>query len=291
MMTEWFKTNQELEVASSLTFDQFLQQWVWNQKLKQWTMRKRGFAICHMYYAHPTLSEYYYLQMLLNCIKGATSYEHLRTVDGPKHDTFKDACIVMGLLVDDNEWHQAFKEASLWALGRQLRDMFASMLMFCEVMNPRHVWDAHWESLSDDIEAMTCRERDDLTVTFSEDALKDHALYEIDQIFIRNRHRLEGFPTLPKSNYVPPIHGGNRLVQEKLVYDQHSLTIDVDNAEDRLNDDQRNVYEIILNATINKDGKLSFVYGSGGISKTFVYTTLLFRLRGQSKIVLIIASS
>jgi hypothetical protein len=30
MMTEWFKTNQELEVASSLTFDQFLQQWVWN---------------------------------------------------------------------------------------------------------------------------------------------------------------------------------------------------------------------------------------------------------------------
>jgi hypothetical protein len=81
------------------------------------------------------------------------------------------------------------------------------------------------------------------------------------------------------------------LVQEKLVYDQHSLTIDVDNAEDRLNDDQRNVYEIILNATINKDGKLSFVYGSGGISKTFVYTTLLFRLRGQSKIVLIIASS
>jgi hypothetical protein len=124
--------------------------------------------------------------MLLNCIKGATSYEHLRTVDGIEHDTFKDACIVMGLLVDNNEWHQALEEASIWALGRQLRDMFASMLMFCEVMNPRQLWDAHWESLSDDIKAMTCRECVDLAVTLFKDVLKDRALYEIDKVFMRN---------------------------------------------------------------------------------------------------------
>jgi len=66
--------------------------------------------------------------------------------------------------------------------------------------------------LSDDIEAMACREHGDPTVTLSEDALKDHALYEIDQVLIRNGHRLEDFPTLPKSNYVLPVHGGNRLV-------------------------------------------------------------------------------
>jgi hypothetical protein len=80
--------------------------------------------------------------------------------------------------------------------------MFASMLMFCEVMNPRQLWDAHWESLSDDIEVMTRRKRDDPTVTLSEDALKDCALYDINQVFIRNGHCLEDFPTLPKSNYV-----------------------------------------------------------------------------------------
>jgi hypothetical protein len=33
------------------------------------------------------------------------------------------------------------------------------------------------------------------------------------------------------------------------------------------------------------------VYGSGGISKTFVWTTLLSHLRGQGKIVLEVASS
>jgi hypothetical protein len=105
MFTEWFKTNQESKVARSLTFDQFPQQWVWNWKLKRWTMHKRGFAIGRMYYAHLTSGERYYLQMLLNCVKGATSYEHLQTVDGREHDTFKDACITMGLLIDDNEWH------------------------------------------------------------------------------------------------------------------------------------------------------------------------------------------
>jgi len=90
-----------------------------------------------MYYAHPRSGERYYLRMLLNCVKGTTSYKHLRTVDGREHDTFKDACITMGLLIDDNEWHQALEEAGVWALGRQLCDMFASMLMFCEVTNPR----------------------------------------------------------------------------------------------------------------------------------------------------------
>jgi hypothetical protein len=87
--------------------------------------------------------------------------------------------------------------------------MFASMLMFCEVTNPRQLWDAHWESLSDNIEVMTHCERDDPVVTLSEDALKDRALYEIDQVFIRNGHRLKDFPTLPKSNYVPSVHGRN----------------------------------------------------------------------------------
>jgi hypothetical protein len=169
--------------------------------------------------------------------------------------------------------------------------MFASMLMFYEVTNPKQLWDAHWESLSDDIEAMTRRERDDPAVTLLEDALKDRALYEINQVLIYNEHRLEDFPTFPKSNYILLVHGGNRLVEEELAYDQHSLTIDADNAEDRLNDDQLSAYKSILNDMTNKEGKLFFVYGSGGTSKTFVWTTFLSRLRGQGKIVLAVASS
>jgi hypothetical protein len=68
------------------------------------------------------------------------------------------------------------------------------------------------------------------------------------------------------------------------------LTTDADNAENRFNDDQRNAYKTILNAMINKEGKLFFMYGNGGIDKTFVWITLLSCLRRQGKIVLTIAS-
>jgi len=80
-------------------------------------MPKKGFAISRMYYAHSTLGEHYYLRMLLNYVKGATSYEHLRIMNGTEHNTFNDAYISMGLFVDDNEWHQALEETGLWALG------------------------------------------------------------------------------------------------------------------------------------------------------------------------------
>jgi hypothetical protein len=133
MLTEWFKTNQESEVARSLTFDQFPQQWVWNRSNGQCGREVLPLVTCIM---HPTLGECYYLRMLLNYIKGATSYEHLQIVDGREHNTFKDACITMGLLTNDNEWDQASEEAGVWASGRQLRDMFTSVLMFCEVTNP-----------------------------------------------------------------------------------------------------------------------------------------------------------
>ncbi len=138
---------------------------------------------------------------------------------------------------------------------------------------------------------MTHCERVDPTITLSEDALKDRALYELDQVLMRNGHCLEDFPMLPKSNYIPYVHGGNRLVEEELAYDRHSLTTNADNVEDKLNDDQRNTYETILNIMTNKEGKLFFVYGSGGTDKTFVWTTLLSCLRGQGKIVLVVASS
>jgi hypothetical protein len=57
------------------------------------------------------------------------------------------------------------------------------------------------------------------TITVSKDALKDRGLYEIDQVLMRNGHRLKDFPTFPKSNYIPSVHGGNQLVEKELAYD------------------------------------------------------------------------
>ena len=89
--------------------------------------------------------------MLLTKICGATSFEDIRTIHGVLHPTFKSACMTLGLLDDDGEWHAVLTEASTWASGVQLRNMFCSILMFSEIADPIKLWDTHWVHITDDL--------------------------------------------------------------------------------------------------------------------------------------------
>jgi hypothetical protein len=51
-----------------------------------------------IYYVHPSVGERYYLRMLLLIIKGAETYEALRTYNNITYSTFKEACNACGLL-------------------------------------------------------------------------------------------------------------------------------------------------------------------------------------------------
>uniref|UniRef100_A0A0D3BRM1 ATP-dependent DNA helicase n=1 Tax=Brassica oleracea var. oleracea TaxID=109376 RepID=A0A0D3BRM1_BRAOL len=68
-----------------------------------------------------------------------------------------------------------------------------------------------------------------------------------------------------------------------------------------LNAQQRAIYESVLDSVDKKDGKLFFVHGArgtgktvhgaGGTRKTFLYQTIISRLRSRKQIVLPVASS
>ena len=94
-----------------------------------------------MYFVHPTAGEQYYLRMLLSIVRGATSFENLRTVDGFLYSSFKEACIALGLLQNDEEWDQYLKEAGQIQTEMQLRKLFATLLLFCEVTRPEVLWE------------------------------------------------------------------------------------------------------------------------------------------------------
>jgi hypothetical protein len=70
-----------------------------------------------MYYAHPSSGECFFLRLLLTAVKGATSFEHLHTVDDVVYGSFKEACFARGLLEDDREYIQCFEEASAMQTG------------------------------------------------------------------------------------------------------------------------------------------------------------------------------
>ena len=89
--------------------------------------------------------------MLLNLVKEATSFEDIRTINGEIFITFKDACYALGLLDDNKEWNDCLDEASIWATGRQLRQLFIIILVYNEVVSPRDLRKANAECLSKDI--------------------------------------------------------------------------------------------------------------------------------------------
>ncbi|GJX39774.1 replication protein A 70 kDa DNA-binding subunit C-like protein [Tanacetum coccineum] len=102
-------------------------------------------------YSSPAFGERYYLRMLLNVVRGVKGFEELMTVNKRLCETFKETCFAYGLLNDDKEWLHAIAEASLWALGPQLRDIFVTMLLFYDVSRPLKLWEETWQTLYEDI--------------------------------------------------------------------------------------------------------------------------------------------
>lgn len=88
LLTGWFKANQNIPTACNFTYQEFPGHFVWDAKLKKWKPRKQGRAIGRMYFASPASGERFFLRTLLTVIKGATSYQHLRTVDEVVHSTY-----------------------------------------------------------------------------------------------------------------------------------------------------------------------------------------------------------
>ncbi|GFW06066.1 helitron_like_N domain-containing protein [Trichonephila clavipes] len=55
-----------------------------------------------IYTIHPNNREYYHLRMLLNPVKGPTSFESLKSVNGILYPTYQAACLALGLLEGHN---------------------------------------------------------------------------------------------------------------------------------------------------------------------------------------------
>jgi len=74
--------------------------------------------------------ERYFMRLLLLHIRGAKSFEDLRTVNGTVFNTYKEAAKDMGLLATDEVWDVGMREASIFLMPSKLRDMFGTICGF-----------------------------------------------------------------------------------------------------------------------------------------------------------------
>lgn len=224
-------------------------------------------------------------------VKGARSFEEIRTIDHVVYSTYRAACYAHGLLDDDKEWDDAIKQASNWALGKQLRELFATLLLFCEVTDPYALWMANWELLSDDI---LYRQKhlllyDNLHLT--KEQIQNHALFEIEQILVKSGRSLKKFDSIKYPNVSTIRENNNRLLREELDFDRLELVAEHKKILNELNVDQRKIYDAVIQDVACNSGGLYFVYGHGGTGKTYLWKTLIACLHSQGKIVLVVASS
>ncbi|XP_010495644.1 PREDICTED: uncharacterized protein LOC104772765 [Camelina sativa] len=96
-----FELNKPDEEARKLLYEEIPSKFIWDGKEKYFFRRKtRTFAIGRINYVPLTIDDAYHLRILLNSIRGPTSFDHIKTVNGVVHKTYREACYALGLLDD-----------------------------------------------------------------------------------------------------------------------------------------------------------------------------------------------
>ena len=97
----------------------------WNAQNRQWTPRRdptrASKAIGRIYYIHPRQTELFHIKILLLHVRGKTSFEDLRTVDGIVYPTFTAAAIALNLVENNRQWFTCIREIIRTELPHRIR--------------------------------------------------------------------------------------------------------------------------------------------------------------------------
>lgn len=287
-LTAWFKANIHFTEARSVSYHVFPEYFTWNPSSCTWTIRKSGKVIGRLFQANPSEGERFFLRILLHHTPGCTSYEDLRTLpDGTLCESFKQAALKRGLLQDDEEWIECLNEATLSASPSQIRLLFVTILIFGEPASPVKLWNMFQNSMSEDI----ARSSKCLT---TDKAIVQKTLHHINNHLKDCGKSLKDFPSMPlleelNNNTV----NDSNLLQDELNYCAENLTEEVCQNEVKMNTDQKHIYETVIQSVISGKSQqnLYFIDGPGGTGKTFLYNSILAKVRSSGKIALAVASS
>ena len=152
MFLAWFKLNEVDAFARTLTYIQIPNYYTYSKSQKNWTRRKQGFSVGRINYAPRKQESAYFLRVLLNYVKGPTSFDDIKTYNGVVYEGYKEACYARGILDDDQEYIDDLVRRSYDSSAAVVRDLFVLMLLSDSLCQPEVVWDKTWKLLSEDIE-------------------------------------------------------------------------------------------------------------------------------------------
>nr|GEX12957.1 DNA helicase [Tanacetum cinerariifolium] len=174
--------------------------------------------------------------------------------------------------------------------GIQLRTLLAHILSFCQVSDAVGLWKDTWKSMSEDIPYTSSISLNIPGLHIDDSKLEDYVLYELEGCLNHCSKSLTDFGIrLPPKHLMSVLR--NMLLMEEKIYDQRLLAKERDRLLPKLNDKQRHIFNLIINACLNNKQELVFMYGHGGTGKTVLWKTIIYALRSDGKIFLAVTSS
>jgi PIF1-like helicase/Helitron helicase-like domain at N-terminus len=278
MLTEFFEANKRYLEARNYLYREFPEHFTWDKSSKKWNQRKRGCEVGRVVYAPPTDPGRYYLRILLNHVRGPTSFEDLLTFEGVTYPSFRASAEARGLIERDDSLSECLLEAASFQFPSALRRLFATILVFCEVVNARELWDKHFMDMSEDY-------RQDCN---SLEMVQHMTLKNISN-YLQSMGKNLGMYDLPGLDANTDSY--NREFRE--VYDEMGIEVNEDDlrACNSFNEEQLSVFNEIMEHVTDKKAGVFFIDGPGGTGKTYLYKALLAAVRSLKLIALATATS
>ena len=300
-LTAYFKLNAEDAFARTLLYNEVPAFFTFDSKGNKFKRRQRGEPVNghddvrrsdvlgRVYTVHPRHAECYFLRLLLHNVKGATSFDALRVVDGCLCATNREACQRLGLLQDDVHWRLTLSEACESRMPRAIRHLFAIMLSFCEIADPLALWESFRDHMAEDFlhSARQHEQNDELELSAIE---LDRCLTAIGGLLHAMSGRTLAQVGLPQPLFIDDASADALLTRES-TYNEEILATFVAEREPTLTDDQRVAYEGICNRLESGEGGILFLDAPGGTGKTYLINLLLAKVRSRSQVALAVASS
>lgn len=288
------------EFAKTLLYSEVPSYYVWKDNrrferrkrgvnVENWPGIKKDTALGRVYTVHPNNVECYHLRLLLHVVRGPTSFEYLKTVNGVVHQTFQSACKALGLLESDGHWDDTLQEAALCESPYKMRQVFVVMLVFCHVSDPLNLWEKHKDSLSEDFRHEVERAVQDGVQGFTNEIYNRCLISIEDAVMALGASGLKQY-SLPQPTRNEEFFDNIDYLRE-MNYNSEKLEQVVRNNEALLTQEQLSIYLEIMNSIESSEGQTYFLDAPGGTGKTFLINLLLAKVRSNKKIALATASS